>query len=71
MTLLEKHLGAKVEETEPTNPRKKRRGNGDRRKGNWRVPPSKQCPPWDLHGDCWTHGYKVRMGHNSFTCEEG
>ena len=25
-------------------------------------------PPWDKTGYCWSHGFKVKMGHNSCTC---
>lgn len=25
--------------------------------------------PWDPLGYCWTHGYKVRLGHNSYGCK--
>ena len=24
--------------------------------------------PWDPHGYCWSHGFKVRIGHSSGTC---
>eukprot|EP00970_Alexandrium_tamarense_P017459 scaffold9620_cov75-Alexandrium_tamarense.AAC.1 len=24
---------------------------------------------WDPSGYCWTHGYKVKKGHNSKTCK--
>lgn len=69
MALLEKNLGVKVEEdAENSNPNKRRRRNG---KGNWRLPRGEELPPWDPHGYCWTHGFKVRVGHNSFACEEG
>ena len=27
------------------------------------------APPWDPTGYCWSHGYKVRCGHSSATCE--
>ena len=26
-------------------------------------------PDWDKHGYCWTHGYKVKLGHTSATCQ--
>ena len=26
------------------------------------------CTPWDPTGYCWTHGYKIRVGHSSATC---
>ena len=25
-------------------------------------------PAWDPHGYCWTHGWKVKLGHSSTTC---
>ena len=25
-------------------------------------------PTWDKGGYCWTHGHKVKVGHNSSTC---
>jgi hypothetical protein len=25
-------------------------------------------PPWDRTGYCWSHGFKVKMGHTSSTC---
>ena len=25
-------------------------------------------PAWDRTGYCWSHGFKVKMGHNSCTC---
>ncbi len=25
--------------------------------------------PWDASGYCWSHGFKVKVGHNSSTCE--
>ena len=25
-------------------------------------------PPWDKTGYCWSHGFKVKMGHTSGTC---
>jgi hypothetical protein len=25
-------------------------------------------PAWDKVGYCWTHGYKVKVGHNSSSC---
>ena len=27
--------------------------------------------PWDPTGYCWSHGYKVKVGHSSATCERG
>ncbi len=32
---------------------------------NARAAPS---PEWDPHGYCWTHGWKVKLGHSSTTC---
>ena len=26
-------------------------------------------PDWDKLGYCWTHGFKVKVGHNSSTCQ--
>jgi hypothetical protein len=28
-------------------------------------------PAWDKVGYCWTHGYKVKVGHSSTTCSSG
>ena len=25
--------------------------------------------PWDPVGYCWSHGFKIKMGHSSATCE--
>jgi hypothetical protein len=25
-------------------------------------------PAWDKEGYCWSHGFKVKVGHNSLTC---
>ena len=35
----------------------------------WSQPPGAGgAAVWDPKGYCWTHGYKVRVGHNSKTC---
>jgi hypothetical protein len=40
-------------------------GGSDRpRPDHW----SKDKPAWDPTGYCWTHGFKVKVGHSSATC---
>ena len=31
-------------------------------------PASATIPAWDPHGYCWSHGWKVKLGHSSATC---
>ena len=37
---------------------------GPNRPAHW----SKDKPAWDPTGYCWTHGFKVKVGHSSATC---
>jgi hypothetical protein len=38
------------------------------------VPPARPAnatiPAWDPQGYCWTHGWKVKLGHSSGTCSQ-
>ena len=61
-TLLSKKIGGMAHTTDDAE--KEGRPNKRARAGGRPL----NTDPWDPNGYCWTHGFKVRVGHNSWTC---